>query len=260
MDVDQRQDPRPPEIAAAPPPRVRDWIRGTGWLGRMYVHELKKSRGVVAKTAATVQLGGYGISSPILLGLAPVVPWLKRKSTRYYMTPARDARLGITAKADGWHFADHLSSRPGEKKGEALRDLIRGPLLAEADRLGVVIHLTAANDKVAGIYNRELPGLVDVGRGFPRGRRLERRPGATPQPAVATGPAAAAPSEAQQAPAPSGPPESDVARLRRLRAASFPHSPQAAVTQRPGLLPGERSYIERQRALEQRGGTDGIER
>ncbi|MBG6096690.1 hypothetical protein HD557_002672 [Nocardioides luteus] len=36
--------------------------------------------------------------------------------------------------------------------------------------------MTATNDQVAEIYQREFPGLVDLGRGFPRGRRLCREP------------------------------------------------------------------------------------
>jgi hypothetical protein len=36
--------------------------------------------------------------------------------------------------------------------------------------------MTAANEQVASTYQREFPGLVDLGRGFPRGRRLCREP------------------------------------------------------------------------------------
>ena len=49
-------------------------------------------------------------------------------------------------------------------------------LMAEADRKAVTVYGTAATRSLARQYAEQLPGVVDVGRGFYRGRRLQRLP------------------------------------------------------------------------------------
>lgn len=65
-----------------------------------------------------------------------------------------------------------------EKRGKALRALVLPALRAQADAAGVAIYTTAASEKLAKDYAAELPGLVDVGAGRLRGRRMRREPGA----------------------------------------------------------------------------------
>lgn len=49
-------------------------------------------------------------------------------------------------------------------------------LYAAADAAHVPIHATAATAALAAGYTHEHPELVDVGRGYPRGRRMRRDP------------------------------------------------------------------------------------
>lgn len=85
--------------------------------------------------------------------------------------------LALRATRQGWLVQDHQSRRPGTGAGRALRGLMMPALMEAADRDGVVIYTTAANPRLAVQYTAELPGLRDVGRERPRGRRLRRIPG-----------------------------------------------------------------------------------
>jgi len=111
---------------------------------------------------------------PVLL----VGQWwaLRRRSTRYYFSPNQDAVLALVARRDGWHVSEHYAAEPGAGRGRALREALVPALLAVADRQGVTVYGTAATRSLARRYAAQLPDFVDVGRGFFRGRRLQRVP------------------------------------------------------------------------------------
>lgn len=126
------------------------------WLGRMAVQLL---------SVALV------ISFPLtyLLSVVRVLcPWC-----RQYMTVSRDAVLMVSATPRGWSVGNHTSTRPGA--GKELRDIAIPALLEVADREGITIRAVAGHELLAETYQREVPGLRDVGRGL-RGRRLRRDP------------------------------------------------------------------------------------
>jgi hypothetical protein len=154
---------------------VADYLKPTWWFWRASVHEACRGRGA-ARLFTAAQAVIWVPLSPVLTVARTLWVLCRTRRTRYYVSPEGDAVLGVTVRSDGWHIADHISARPGSGQGRALRDLVRGPLLAEADRQGVTIHVTAANKKLAARYAQELPGLVDVGQAFPRGRWLRRLP------------------------------------------------------------------------------------
>ncbi len=74
----------------------------------------------------------------------------------------------------GWHISNDIAAAHGIGRGRALHIL----LLPVADARRVTIHATAASPELAALYMAELPGLVDVGGGMFRGRRLRRPPAA----------------------------------------------------------------------------------
>lgn len=104
---------------------------------------------------------------------------MNRPDRRYYLSRERDALLGIVATPEGWNMADHVTARTGTGRGRALRQLVFPELCAAADVAGIAIFTTAAHKRLAAEYSAELPGMVDIGRGYPRGRRLRRAPEGT---------------------------------------------------------------------------------
>lgn len=101
---------------------------------------------------------------------------LRRQYNRYYLSPAGDATLAVKANRHGWTLADHLSQAPGTGAGQHLQDLLLPHLLRVADQANITIKINAANQTLADRYMAKIPDLVDVGRAFPRGRRLVRAP------------------------------------------------------------------------------------
>jgi hypothetical protein len=88
-------------------------------------------------------------------------------------------RAALTVKAKPgprWAVGDHTTRHPGAGHGRLLRAALLPTLVAAADEHRVSIETTAATAALAAAYAAELPGLVDVGPGFPRGRRLRRPP------------------------------------------------------------------------------------
>jgi len=121
-------------------------------------------------------LVGSIVLAPLLLIASYLVHGLRRRRSRYYMTPERDAVLAITATQDGWHADDHVSARPGTGRGQALRAAVIPPLLKIADAQQITLHLTAADGHLAQRYSEEIPGLSDRGPARPRGRQMRREP------------------------------------------------------------------------------------
>ncbi|MCM3556363.1 hypothetical protein M3697_14830 [Janibacter melonis] len=119
-------------------------------------------------------LAGYALLYPFAIMEQTVR--LRSGSSRYYFSPARTAVLGVSATKGAWLISAHASADPGHGEGAALRALLLPVIVTAADEGGVAIVATAANRTLARRYMAELPGLRDVGRGFPRGRRLRREP------------------------------------------------------------------------------------
>lgn len=167
-----------PSLQGVPEARKRDALRRTWWLERAFLHEVRRSKPLGAAVAAFFALAWWP-ASPLLaliyLLQARVRPggWARR---RCFMSPGRDAILIVKAVRDSWVVADHASSRPGTGQGKRLRDLVGPRLIAAASAADVGIQFTAANRKLAEVFAIDLPGLVDVGPGFPRGRRMRRSP------------------------------------------------------------------------------------
>ena len=88
------------------------------------------------------------------------------------MSPERDAVIAISTTSKGWHVSDHASAAPGTGQGKKLRTALLPHLMEQGQINNIPIHATAANAKLAAVYAAELPGLEDVGAGFPRGRKL----------------------------------------------------------------------------------------
>lgn len=167
--------PRPQLVDGLTEPRLTDVPRLLWWGQRGYWHGATHGPTQGRVVSAFFALAWWPSWPLLLVGQTIVV---KRSAARYYLSPDRDAVLAIVATRDGWHVEDHLSARPGEKRGKALRALVLPALRAQADAAGVAIYTTAASEKLAKDYAAELPGLVDVGAGRLRGRRMRREPGA----------------------------------------------------------------------------------
>jgi hypothetical protein len=165
--------PRPPAIPGAPAARPVDALRLVWWLERGLLHGARHGRGA-GRALSAFAAALWWPTAPVLLPIQAAL--ITSHRTRYYMTPQRDAVLAVIATRRGWKVENHATARPGTGQGRALRALVIPALLVVADNHHVPILATAANDNLAAMYAAELPGLVDVGRGVPRGRRLRRRP------------------------------------------------------------------------------------
>lgn len=173
--------PRPPIVDGVPEPRRGDALRIVWWNQRGYRHGARHGRGA-GRAFSTLLAIGWWLMIPlsIPLSIAAQAYLLSRRAARYYLSPAHDAVLAIVATAKGWHVEDHVAAWPGTGRGKALRALVLPELRAAADAAGIPIYTTAANERLAAEYSAELPGLVDVGRGFPRGRKMRREPQPAP--------------------------------------------------------------------------------
>lgn len=164
---------RPPAIAGTRTPDLGDTPRLLWWSQRGFWHGMRhgSATGRVLSAILTV---AWWPCFPLLL--ACYVWLLRRPHARYYLSPSRDAVLAIVATKDGWHIEDHVSARPGVGYGRALRKRVVPEVRAAADSTGITLYGTAATQRLADLYRAELPGVVEVGRGLLRGRRLIRIP------------------------------------------------------------------------------------
>lgn len=168
--------PRPPALEGARSPRRGDAARIAWWSGRSFAYGVLAGRGPVERLTSALLALGWLVMCPIVVPLQAVL--VARGAARYYVSQAGDAVLAVSAGRDGWCLEDHVSARPGTGQGRALRAVVLPQLLAAADAAGIEIHTTAATTTLARLYASEIPGLVDEGRGWPRGRRLRRLPAA----------------------------------------------------------------------------------
>lgn len=170
---------RPPDVLGVGRPRPRDCWQLSWWTGRGLLHGAGHGS-LLDRCIAVVALFGW------LMGWFWLLPAihrhrLGRPDLIWYGSPHEDhtvwsVKATVTDGQTTWAFADHVSAHPGQRLGEALRAKVRPALLAAADANGVTITATAGSAKLARRYQDETPGLKDVGRALPRGRRLVRRP------------------------------------------------------------------------------------
>lgn len=169
-----RLAPRPPAVAPLLTPRAVDAVRLIWWLQLGFLHGMSKgSPG--GRLLSGVLWFGWWPAFPLVVSMQTLM--LGSRRSRYYLSPGRDAVLAIRVTGRGWLVEAHQSSRPGTGAGRALRARLVPTLVDAADRDNVAIYTTAATARLAARYATELPGLVEVGRGWPRGRRLRRAPG-----------------------------------------------------------------------------------
>lgn len=168
-----REVPTPPEVTGVSVPTRWDLARVVWWEQRGFAHGVRHGRWGARVLSLTLWVGWWP-TSPIRLVAQALLP--ASPNLRYYMASQRDAVLGIRRTCRGWHVTEHSSSRPGTAQGKALRSLLLPHLVRVADGQQITIHVRAANKKLAARYAAELPGLTDVGHGWPRGRKMERPP------------------------------------------------------------------------------------
>ncbi|MBX9244647.1 hypothetical protein ICW40_07465 [Actinotalea ferrariae] len=160
-------------------PRPIDCLRIVWWAQLGYLHGARRGR-LAGRLASGFLALMWWPTLPLLVIAQALL--LARPRARYYMSPQRDAVIAVVASSDAWEIGEHLSAHPGHGRGRALRELMTAPVLAAADTTGIDVRANAATAELARRYITDIPGLVDVGRAFPRGRRLLR--GARPDPAA----------------------------------------------------------------------------
>ena len=164
---------RPPAVAGVPEPGARYALRLLWWSQRGYWYGARHGR-LAGRIFSAFLAIMWWPAAPV--GAAVQAYLLRRPAARYYLSPERDAVLAVVATAEGWHVEDHIAAHAGTGRGKALRTLVMPELRDRADADGIAIYTTAANERLGRQYADELPGLVDVGRGNPRGRKMRREP------------------------------------------------------------------------------------
>lgn len=163
----------PPAVEGVSRARPADAPRLLWWSQTGLRHGLSKGHWG-ARALSGLLWFGWWPAFPLVVIIQAVR--LGRRDIRYYLSREGDAVLAIRTTRTGWKVEDHLSAQPGTGAGAKLRRQLLPALTAAADAAGVPIHATAASTELAARYAHELPGLVNVGRGWPRGRRLHRDP------------------------------------------------------------------------------------
>lgn len=164
---------RPPPVPGCPRMTVCRVQRLWRWNQRGYRHGTTKGSWVRRRVAGALFLGWWAMA-PAMLALQF---WMTaRRSTRYYCDPADTTVLAITGHRNHWSIGDHASAKPGSQQGRRLRQLLLPTLTAYADAHGIAITANAAVPALVTRYAEDLPGLHDVGRALPRGRKMRREP------------------------------------------------------------------------------------
>lgn len=163
---------RAPKIHGVNEARIRDAFQIIWWLQIGFQHGARKGASTAAAFSSFLALIWW-LEFPLLLGSTALS--ICRRNVRYYMSD--DAVIAVRSSRKGWHIENHSSRRPGSGQGAQLRKMIMPQLAAAADSHGITIMATAANKMLAAAYSRDFPGLEDVGRALPRGRRMRRLPG-----------------------------------------------------------------------------------
>lgn len=165
--------PSPPSIPGIPEARIRDGARIWAWTAGGLLYGMLHGP-FLGRLGSSVLAVLWIAAAP--LGIVLQSAMIGRPWARYYLIPEKDAVLGIVARADGWEVTDHVASAPGKGRGAALRTRLLPELTARADALQVPVYANAATKGLADRYRVEVPGMDDVGRAWPRGRKLRRKP------------------------------------------------------------------------------------
>lgn len=169
---------RPPLVPGTAAPRLLiDAAIATWWTVRALWLLAGRRKSPMGQRAFSLLLAMLCTLTMPLLCLLQAVRFASPR-TRVYFSGGRDALLVISSSRHGWHVGDHVSADPGTGAGGALRQVVLPVVLHRADQQRVAVTAVAATSELAAIYCGEVPGLHDVGPGFPRGRRLRRTPGA----------------------------------------------------------------------------------
>lgn len=164
---------RPPPVPGCLSTTARRVVLLWWWNPRGYRHGTTKGSRLRRAVAYALFLEWWAIA-PAMLALQF---WITaRRSTRYYVDPAGTAVLAITGHRNRWSIGDHASAKPGSEQGKSLRQLLLPTLTAYADAHAIAITANAAVPALATGYAEDLPGLLDVGRALPRGRKMRREP------------------------------------------------------------------------------------
>lgn len=169
---------KPPTVPGTVAPRIlRDAWRMTLWTRRSYFRFARDTR-LPRRIRIYNWWTGIFASVPVFFALGWLVQVMKmlNPQRRYYMNEDRTAIYALRAKKGGavWLREDHACARIKSGAGRELRQRIFAHLLPIIDDAGVMLVSAAASDRLASIYIREMPGLVDVGPAWPRGRELQR--------------------------------------------------------------------------------------
>lgn len=168
--------PLPPQrIAGTVTAEARDVARITWWAERGFLLGATSPDNTLAVKA---YMGLVATAFWPLLPVALTAQAIRtaRPGARYYLSPARDAVMAVGVRRGSWYVDDHASARPGTGQGRALREIVLPALCDAADAAGIAIEATAVTDRLARLYQDEIPGLVDHGPAAIRGRLLRREP------------------------------------------------------------------------------------
>lgn len=165
--------PLPPHVEGLPEAGPADAARIVWWGQRSFLYLAQRGTGGERAFSTFLVIVGW-LVFPLTIAVQAVE--LHSPNRRYYLSRERDAVLGVVATGKGWYVTDHVTVSTGTGRGRALRALVLPELRAAADAAGIAVYTTAAHERLAAEYVAELPGLVDVGRGTIRGRKLRRAP------------------------------------------------------------------------------------
>lgn len=143
----------PPAVANVGIAGPRDAWRYSTWYLRAIAHRACVAS-ILGRCLASVLLcAGVVLLVPVLWpvqALLMVRPWC-----RYY--DSGNAFLGVAARRDGWHIADHVARTVGDGHGKSLRDDVIPQLRYQVQTDNIRIHAIAANKALADCYCQEVP-------------------------------------------------------------------------------------------------------
>lgn len=145
------------------------------------------SAGASIGVAAGWGLTAAALLPTVVLALLTGVSIRPRCGRRWYMTEERDAAIEVAIRGDRqrvgrhgviqtntWTVSGHSVHRIGSEAGEILRATLIAPLLAAVDDADDPVYLIAASPQHARLYRTEVDALIDVGKAWPRGRKMYR--------------------------------------------------------------------------------------
>lgn len=144
------------------------------WTARGFALGGRKASTFAGRAVGWLLLAGLSLMAPVLLPLWFFLAY-GRPRARYYMSPARDAVLAVSASRRGWTIGEHVCAQPGQGLGRELRKTLLPHLVGVVDEAGITVHAVASDQRVAEQYAAELPGLEVVGRSLIPGRLIMRR-------------------------------------------------------------------------------------